>query len=126
LALSPKVERFIAEYIHSVEQLEVLLLLYGSPSRAWTVAEVVAELRTAASSAVSRLEDLTVRGLVVKAPGLEPTFTYGGPRTPELDATIALVRETYAQRRIAVISAIFSKPLDAVDGGSRTKGQDRT
>ena len=45
--LSADVERFVAEHIHSVEQLEVLLLVQRTHPREWTAAQIVAELRTA-------------------------------------------------------------------------------
>ena len=36
------------------------------------------------------------------------------PKTPELDATVLLLAETYRQRRVAVITVIASKPMENV------------
>src|SRR5688572_26691650 len=66
--LSEETERLIQQHIHSVEQLEVLLLLRDRRDRAWTAAEVSRELRTISSSAAQRLSDLVRRGFLKEGP----------------------------------------------------------
>jgi hypothetical protein len=55
--LPAELVRFIHEHIHSVEQLEVLLLLRENPERWWSPEEVSQALRTIPSSASQRLLD---------------------------------------------------------------------
>jgi hypothetical protein len=108
-AVDEEVFRFIAEQIHSVEQLEVLLLLQRTSPETWTVERVATALRTSSVSAASRLEDLTARELVLVTDGPEPTYRYA-PSTEEMMRTIVAVGETYAERPLTIINLIFAKP----------------
>ena len=111
--ISKEVEQFIYDNINSVEQLEVLLLLAAEPQREWSAARVSQELRIQPESAANRLADLHSRGILDSKPEAEPQYSYK-PRTKALqDAVSGLVR-TYKERRVAVISLIFSKPTDNV------------
>jgi predicted transcriptional regulator len=106
-AIPEDVERFIAEHVHSVEQLEILLLLHRTRARAWSPDEIARELRIDAGSAASRLEDLRARGLV--AANGSPTYVYA-PTSLEGDSVVTKLATTYSERRVAVINLIFSKP----------------
>jgi hypothetical protein len=112
-ALPEDVERFIAEHIHSVEQLEVLLLLQGSCPQPWDAERVARELRTSRQSAASRLDDLRARRLLSSNDGSNAFFY--APASPELDRDVVSLRAAYAERRIAVINAIFAKPSERFD-----------
>jgi predicted ArsR family transcriptional regulator len=107
------VERFIAETISSVEQLEVLLLLHGTSPQEWTAETVARELRIAAASAARRLANLRARGLLSSSNEPEPTYRFS-PREPDDATVVGALAETYATRRVSVITLIFSKPNDAV------------
>ncbi len=121
--IPPAVERLIAAHIHSVEQLEVLLLLRRD-DRAWTAEEVARELSTNADSAMARLRDLTARGLAVVDDAMAGSFRYR--RGPD-DRTVSDLAECYAKRRVRVISMIFAKPPDGVQSFAdafRLRGDD--
>ena len=110
--LPDDVVRFIGDHINSVEQLEVLLLLRATRPKAWDADAVAKELRIAPISAGERLEDLSVRGLA--AASEEPAAGYRySPRTGELDRAVGRLASVYAERRVSVITQIFSKPEDA-------------
>jgi hypothetical protein len=111
--LTAEVERFIAEHIHSVEQIEVLLLVQRTAPREWTAPQIAAELRTGIPSAASRLADLTARRMLGTLERAEPTYVYAP--TPELDRSVRALRLAYAERRVAVINAIFAKPAATVE-----------
>ena len=111
--IPPRVQRFIATHIDSIEKLEVLLLLRTQAQREWTARDVSLELRIAESSAATRLADLTARRLVMQ-PG-EGRYRYG-PANPDDAQDVASLAETYSTRRVSVISFIFSKPLEKVRG----------
>lgn len=107
------VRRLIAEDIDSVEQLEILLLLFQHPERTWTAESVARELRVSALSAGERLEDLTYDGLVVRVDGSEGEYRYG-PETPSRDEAVRGLATAYSERRVTVINLIFSKPVDKI------------
>jgi predicted ArsR family transcriptional regulator len=109
--LPPRVQRFLKQHIDSIEKLEVLLLLRANPSRPWTAAAVAGELRIMETSAAGRLEDLTVRGLLADEGGTPPSFRYA-PHTGEDAQAVTELASTYAQRRVSVITFIFSQPQD--------------
>lgn len=95
--------------IESVGQLEVLLLL-SRASGPLTADAVARELRIDPAGAEQQLQQLVRRGLVA---GSQSGFVYA-PATPELAAAMADLARLYADRRVTVISLIYSKPPDAL------------
>lgn len=108
-SLGDEVERFITEHIDSVYQLEILLLLLRTAPRDWNAVQIAAELRTNPPFVATTLDDLTGRRLLARTDGGEPTYAYR-PATPELDSAVRALAKAYAERHIAVINLIFSKP----------------
>jgi hypothetical protein len=113
--IPPRVQRFIAAHIDSIEKLEVLLLLRTRADRDWSAHEVSQELRITEFSATARLEDLTARRLLQKAGATPAAYRYR-PASPEDEQDVGELQATYNTRRVSVISFIFSKPLDKVRG----------
>jgi hypothetical protein len=111
--ISPEVRALIVDRIDSVVQLELLLLLQASAGRAWTAAEVAQQLRIELSWAAGQLGELASRGLAAPgdAPDSSDAFRYA-PTPPSLDATVVQLARDYAERRVTVITLIFSKPVD--------------
>ena len=107
------VERFIIDYIDSVELLEVLLLLQRTAPSDWDGESVARELRIAPESAGVRLQTLWSQKLLENIGGTPPAFRYG-PSAVDLDRAVRGLAETYASRRVSVITLIFSKPDDAI------------
>ena len=68
-SLPGPVARFIEGHIHSVLQLEILLLLREHVGE-WTPARVASELRFTEQSAELRLVDLSLRGLLSSRPAI--------------------------------------------------------
>jgi hypothetical protein len=108
--LPENVRRFIVERINSVESLEVLLLLFAQPAVELSVAEVSRKLCTSIESAVARLRELQLAKLLVEA-GTEPRKYRFNPAAPEF-ALVGDLEKTYKQRRVSVISFIYTKPSD--------------
>jgi hypothetical protein len=104
------VRALLIEHIDSVVQAEILLLLHAAAGRSFTAAEVGNELRIDAAGAEAQLTHLQARGLL-RAGGGAGQFAYG-PRTAQLDAAVAGLARAYADRRVSVISLIYSKPTD--------------
>ncbi len=105
--------RLIAEHIDSVEQLEVLLLLWRHPSRGWAPEAVARELRIEPASADKRLEDLERGGFLQCRDRACREYQYA-PEPPERDGLVRGLAEGYAERRVTVINLIFSKPVDRI------------
>lgn len=100
--------RLIAEHIHSVEQLEVLLLLRAAPDKKWMSVEVARALVSQPDTVETRLTDLAQRKLIRRS---DDGWCYApGGREQE----VSELAEAYNSRRVAVVGLIFSKPSDSV------------
>jgi hypothetical protein len=108
-----EVEHFIAEAIESVEQLEILLLLYEDPSRSWTVPEINQKLRSSLYSVETRMAPLLARGLVERGTESPPAYRYAR-REATLEARVAALKVAYRDYHTAVIEKIYSRPTDRV------------
>jgi hypothetical protein len=107
------VRRLIADHIDSVEQLEILLLLYQHPERTWDAEAVARELRVAAVSAAERLEDMTHSGILARKDGKPVEYRYA-PKSAGLGDAVRGLALAYSERRVTVINLIFSKPVDKI------------
>jgi hypothetical protein len=110
--LTEEVQRFIARYITSVEQLEVLLLLFSEPSRSWTPEAVYGQIQSHPGSVHQRLDDLVLSGFLIKEPATS-TYRYS-PADGERAQAVPLLAKAYRERRVKVIELIFAKPIDQV------------
>ncbi len=99
--------RFIKRHIHTLEQLEILLLLFRDPTRAWSAAELAAELRTNAESVRSRLGPMLTDGLAVATTSATPTYHFQ-PTSDRLTEQVRRLIQIYRERRVAVITQIFA------------------
>ena len=109
-SLSDEVRAFIHTHIHSVEQLEVLLLLRRDRTRGFSGTEVASELRIHPASAEARLQDFEAREFCART---GDRFFYA-PKTAELERLVGLLATAYGDARVTVIQTIFSKPPDAL------------
>ena len=108
--ISEAVTRFIVQHIHSVLQLETLLLLRGT-NEDFTPARLAEELRITEQSAEVRLKDLQLRGLI--SAGAAPDSYRYGPHAPELEALVDELARCYMDAKYTVINLIFSEPGDS-------------
>jgi hypothetical protein len=106
------VRDFVTEHIDSVLQLEVLLLLVAQPARWFTPDDVGTELRIEPRWVSSQLERLCAANVLTCNSDARPaSYRYDSTRTDQ-DAAVQGLAAAYAQRRVSVISLIFSKPVD--------------
>ena len=103
-------KEFIGRYIHSVAQLEILLMLRSEPHRSWTPQEVTQKLYLQVEMTSQLLEEIVQRGLATKT---ENGFYYRPISDLDRDA-IDRLAQIYQERRVAVIAEIFSKPKDSL------------
>lgn len=109
-SLPASIVRFVQRDIHSVLQLEILLLLRERGGE-WLAAAIAAELRITEQSAELHLVDLELRGLLAVTP-VARAYAYA-PRTPEQRALVDELAHCYATLRYTVINLIFSVPGDS-------------
>lgn len=102
-------------HIDSIEKLEVLLLLRSRAEREWTASEVALELRITEASSAARLADLSSSQLLVSDGGSPPSYRYSPVHSEDV-RSISELATTYAERRVSVITFIFSKPQERVRG----------
>lgn len=105
--------RLIADHIDSVEQLEILLLLYQHSERSWTAESVARELRVSPMSSGDRLKDMARAAILSKVQGSETEYRYA-PESPQMAEAVAGLAAAYSERRVTVINLIFSKPVDKI------------
>jgi hypothetical protein len=109
--ISDQCRAFILDNIGSVVQLEALLLLRrsGTPS---TVDALARELRIEPNGALEQLTMLWRRGLLERLDN--PERDAYAPRTPAAAACVDALAAAYDDRRVTVISLIYSRPQDTV------------
>jgi hypothetical protein len=110
--LSQRVREFLLAYVDSIGLLEVLLMLAAAPQTGFTADQVSDHLRTSPMSAQERLRSLTDRKLADRLPN--GSFRFGSGA--ELAAVVREVSEAYRDRRVSVMTLIYSRPSRAVPG----------
>ncbi len=101
--------QLIRSSIKSAWALELLLFMSRRSTRAWTVAELTAELRSSPSLVAGILLSLARDGLIQEIQG--GLYQYA-PATPELDEAVRQLDAINAERPVAVIKEIISAPND--------------
>jgi hypothetical protein len=99
---------FIRSTIKSVWALEMLLALRRHGDRAWTVEQLVAELRASNPLVADNLAVFETAGLVLKEDG---SFRYA-PASPWLESLCSDLEAAYRERPVTVINAIVSPEGD--------------
>lgn len=106
--IDPAVLAFVDRHIHSIEQLEILLLVHRLKDREWTARAVADELRSNPDSAAQRLRELAEDGLVVAADGSPDVYRYRA--TGDLDRAVVALADAYRDYRLRITERVFSKP----------------
>ena len=109
--VTPELVKFIAQYVHSVEQLEILCLVGSNPNKSWTSAEVFHEIQSSETSVVACLRKFQNEGFLSSRE--DGSFHYSPSRVAMAD----MVRElslAYRERRVTIVEMIYRKPPDPV------------
>lgn len=109
--LPDDVVAFLRHHIESVMHLEVLLRLRAAPTSVHEPMHLSRELGGSVDAAIACLGALQRSGLIVQDDLSDLGYRYG-PADAELAATVELVAQTYAKRKVAVVTEIFSQPND--------------
>jgi len=105
--LSDDLVQFVQTYLGSVWALKMMVAMMAEPSRAWTAAELVRELR-ASDTVISRLlHRFQQIGLAIEDPA---NMWCWRPATPELEELSTAVAKAYTETPFGVIQAIAEAP----------------
>jgi len=106
------VEQFLAEELEGYEQLEALLLLFGSAAQSFTREEVGATLGIGVDAADEALEHLYRRRLADLEPGPGgPRFRYVSQPSGR-DVTIGTLSRLYHERRIDIVQRMTANAIE--------------
>ena len=110
--LPDNVRSLVADCLSSITQLDLLLLLHGSPERSFGAAELSRSLRVPERFVTGQLVDLTAAGVVAAEDADPPSwrFAAGGARARD----VRDLAEAVERRKRAVHSLILSGPSDDV------------
>ena len=101
-------EEFIAAKVHTVEEVEIILLLSRSPDTLWTADAMAQQLGLKPEIVATRCRELVRRGLLKS--GDTGAYRYS-PADEELKDQVTRLLSAYANQRISVINAIYSANL---------------
>ena len=83
--MSEPLQRFIRERLPSLEQIEIVLLLHGDPTRTWSAPEVSQRLGTPPESTAMRLFLLASNGVVTMESAGLPRYRSVSELAPLVD-----------------------------------------
>jgi hypothetical protein len=106
------IKQFIADNIDTVAQLELLLLLRSESGKQWTAEEAGKALYSSADVTALQMADLQQKRLL--APGSGAGTSVYRPEPAELARLVDRLAELYRERRVAVITAVYTKPIDKI------------
>ena len=101
--MPPIVRRLIAAHLHSIEQVEVLLLLRRRSPSVWPVRPSAASCAARRASVLQRLVDLEASGLIERAEGGEG---WRFPAHHPARETVRLLADAYRIRPYAVMALV--------------------
>ena len=111
--MTPEAEEFIERVIDTIHQLEVLMLLYRSPTRFWRIGEIAAELEITSRTVASSVGGLHKSGVLV-AGGTDPVGYRYEPRSVALHAGAESLVAAYESDALLVVKTVLNKPPRAL------------
>lgn len=103
------IAQFIIEKIHSVAQLEALLLLRSSAQEQWTIQALASRLYISEEQTADVLSYLCAQGFAVPIESPLPGYRYQ-PSSVDLRDMLDRVAEIYSKHLVPVTNLIHSKP----------------
>jgi hypothetical protein len=110
---SAEILQFIDQHIESLAQLEILLLLRKDVERQWDAEEIAKALYITPEMAGLLLADVGRRGFAKVVSPSQARYSYQSPDA-NADRLMGELASIYQDRRVAVISLIYSKPINKV------------
>jgi predicted ArsR family transcriptional regulator len=113
-----RVSDLIRASIHSIEELEVLLLLRKGRGQCWSAEEIASELRVPQPSALGALDALVASELVERVDTATPTCFRYLALDAEREGAVEELARAHAQNRIPVLMQISSNAIARVREGA--------
>jgi DNA-binding MarR family transcriptional regulator len=108
-----ELEQFLAQQIESLAELEALLLIRKQPEHQWNCDDMSRQLYITADMCAGLLAELERRGFLRRVPDTDGSYQYH-PASPDLDRLLGELAALYQERRVAVITQIYSRPVKKV------------
>jgi hypothetical protein len=106
------VRRFLDENVESIDQLEILRLLWENPDAEWTETSLSGEVQTPPQVVSAHLVALSARGLLHADPRGAGWVCRYGPRDPERDAVLRKAMQLYRERPVSMIKLVAARATD--------------
>jgi hypothetical protein len=103
---SVNARRFLAAHIHSVVQLDLLLLLHRDRALAWTASDAARELRAPEPWIAGQLADLCAAGVAAAGPEDPPAFRFAA--RDALGEVVLELADLHARRRTTLVRLIHA------------------
>ena len=110
-AIPQEIQQFITNHVRSVEQLEILLLIHGTPHKIWSVQSVYSSILSSKSSVERWLEEFVRTGFCQKTTDEPANYFFSA--SGEIELRLSALAELYKIKPARVIEAIFKKDLGA-------------
>lgn len=103
------------ERVHSIEELELLLLLRAEPTRHFGVGELAAALKVSPEAVSGALARLVSAQLIqrVETAGTSPKYCYG-PENEELARSVDDLALAYDRSRLEMLALIARNAIDRI------------
>ena len=105
-----EVQRFVARYIRSFDQLEVLLVVSAAPEREWSTQAVYQIVLSNQTLVAKRLDEFVEAGLLT-CYGEPPLYRFA-PVNEELKSGVVTLDAAYKMSRHKIVELIYSQPTD--------------
>lgn len=112
--LPQEVTTLLHRALPSMVHIELLLLLFRTGPRSWTLHELAVELRSSPDLVASALADLETSRLAEKEPGVNPPkHRFDASQAAAIQA-VATLQTIYDRRPVTLIKALYRRPPTAV------------
>ena len=108
--LPSALRQFLARYIRSVEQLDILLLLAERPDAVWTVQGAYEVILSTPVSVERWLNELSAQGLLICEPSQAPAYRFA---TASKEAEqVAALAQFYKTAPVRIIEAVYQPQIN--------------
>lgn len=108
--ISAELQTFIAKYVHSVEQLEILCLFANNPGGTLSETEVYQKIQSSQQSVSASLRQFAEEGFLAEMAG---AYKFS-PNDAALGQKILELARIYRERPVAIVEAIYMAPPDPI------------
>ena len=106
------VRRFLDAYVESIDQLEILRVLWEDPDADWTESNLAAEVQVQPADLAGHLTALRGRGVLrAETRGGVSAYRHGA-RDAELDGLLRKVLQHYRERPVSMIKFVAARQRD--------------